>query len=123
MPCIIPSKNSAFRLVKPLQEQPPVMEKPIVQPPTNPHGFKWRTYTESHMRRSLCSDVQKRNLLLSGIHLLDEELKTIKLIRSLPEYEHYIFLTEQKEALQKSLKTLEHKLDVHVDYIMYHKFK
>jgi hypothetical protein len=121
MPGIIPSKNSAFRLVKPLPE--PEMEKPIVQPPTNPHGYKWRIYTESHMRRSLCSDVQKRNLLLSGVRRFEDELKSMKRIKSVPEYKHYMFLKEQRDVLKKHLTTVEQKMDVHVDYVLYHKFK
>ncbi len=121
MPGIVPSKNSAFRLVQSKVE--PMMEKPIVKPPTNPHGYKWRIYTESHIRQSLRSDIQKRNFLLSSIQRFNEELESYGLINSMEKYKHYIFLTQQKDILLGHLKSLDDKLDIHLDYQLYQKFK
>ncbi len=121
MSSIVPSKDSAFRLVKPLPK--PEMEKAIIQPPTNPHGYKWRTYTESHIRQTLRVDIQKRNFLLAALQRFNEELETYGLINSIQKYRHYIFLTQQREILVKHLKALDDKLDIHYDYQLYLKFK
>ncbi len=121
MPGIVPSKNSAFRLVKPLPE--PKMEKPITTPPTNPHGFAWRTYTESHIRQSLRTDLQKRNMLLAGLQRMDSKLSTYKVLNSVAKYKDYMFLLEQKKILEKNMKDLDHKFEIHRDYQLYTKFK
>lgn len=120
---IIPSKNSAFRLCKPLPLSEMTPTKSIVVHPSNPHGYKWRTYTESHIRQTLRSDIQKRNFLLSAIERIEQELDTYGLINSIQTYKHYIFLQKQKEECIEHLKHIENKLDIHVDYQLYQKFK
>ncbi len=120
MPSIVPSKNSAFRLLRPLPE--PTMEKPIVAPPTNPHGFAWRAYTESHIRTSLCSDLQKRNVLLGVLQQINDRLATFKVLNNISKYKEYITLLQQKEMIEKKLHALRHKFEIHKDYQLYTKF-
>jgi hypothetical protein len=121
MSSIVPSVNSAFRLVKPLPK--PEMEPVAIEPPTNPHGYTWRTYTESHIRQSLCLDIRKRNFLLTAIKRFDEELEVYGVLNSPQKYNHYIFLTKQKNIMIERLKKIKYKLDIHTDYQLYHKFK
>lgn len=123
---IIPSKNSAFRPYLPKINR---INQVVTNASTlikvdkiikkNPHGYRWRAYTEAEMRDSLKKDVIYKNFLEASINRHMLEMSELQKYTGKAAFESYMTIKDSLTKTQEKLKQVEHKMELHRDYQLY----
>lgn len=123
---IIPSKNSAFNRpylpkinrVKQVVTNAITLVK-VDKIKKNPHGYRWRVYTEAEMRDSLKKDVIYKNFLEASINRHILEMSELEKYTGKAAFESYMTIKDSLTKTQEKLKQIEHKMELHRDYQLY----